>query len=157
MSGQAGFGLHALVRHDRAQVVACANAWLGTPYHHQASRRGAGTDCLGLVRGVYRDLYGREAAKPPPYTRDWAEALGKETLLKAAAVHLQSVSRSMPLPGDVVAFRWRPDAPAKHLGIMTEPHRFVHALEGVGVCTVTLMPWWRRRLAGVFQFPGTLD
>jgi cell wall-associated NlpC family hydrolase len=42
----------------RARVVALARTWLGTPYHHQASLRGAGADCLGLLRGVYAELYG---------------------------------------------------------------------------------------------------
>ena len=32
-------------------IVAAARTWIGTPYEHQASCRGAGTDCLGLLRG----------------------------------------------------------------------------------------------------------
>ena len=28
--------------------------WIGTPYRHQASLKGVGCDCLGLVRGVWR-------------------------------------------------------------------------------------------------------
>ena len=44
----------------RARIVATARSWLGTPYHHQASLRGVGCDCLGLVRGVWRELYGDE-------------------------------------------------------------------------------------------------
>ncbi|MDG1118150.1 MAG: peptidase, partial [Flavimaricola sp.] len=31
-----------------ADVVATARGWIGTPYLHQASCRGAGCDCLGL-------------------------------------------------------------------------------------------------------------
>jgi len=38
------------------EVVAAARAWLGTPYRHRASVRGAGCDCLGLLRGVWRAL-----------------------------------------------------------------------------------------------------
>ena len=30
-----------------ARVVAEARSWIGTPYVHQAARKGAGTDCLG--------------------------------------------------------------------------------------------------------------
>lgn len=51
---------------DRA-VVAEAMDWIGTPYRHQASRKGVGCDCLGLVRGVWRALYGREPEAPGPY------------------------------------------------------------------------------------------
>ena len=39
----------------RPHIVAAARRWLGTPYHHQATRQGVGADCLGLVRGVWRE------------------------------------------------------------------------------------------------------
>ena len=42
------------------EIVGAARAWLGTPYRHRASTPGAGCDCLGLVRGVWRTLYGAE-------------------------------------------------------------------------------------------------
>ena len=38
------------------EIVARARAWIGTPYRHRASCRGAGADCLGLVRGVWREV-----------------------------------------------------------------------------------------------------
>ncbi len=44
----------------RDAVVAAARKYIGTPYHHQAALCGAGCDCLGLIRGVWRDLYGSE-------------------------------------------------------------------------------------------------
>jgi NlpC/P60 family putative phage cell wall peptidase len=46
-------------------IVAIARGWLGTPYRHQASLKGVGCDCLGLVRGVYAEAYGRPAATGP--------------------------------------------------------------------------------------------
>ena len=60
----------------REQALAEARTWLGTPYQHQASLKGAGCDCLGLVRGVWRTLYGDEPEATPPYTPDWAERGG---------------------------------------------------------------------------------
>ncbi len=69
-------------------VVAAARAWIGTPYHHQASVRGVGADCLGLVRGVYREVMGRDPEVAPAYSRDWGETDGLETLLNAAGRHL---------------------------------------------------------------------
>lgn len=35
---------------EAADIVAAARGWIGTPYLHQASLKGVGTDCLGLVR-----------------------------------------------------------------------------------------------------------
>ena len=47
-------------------MVAEARAWIGTPYVHQASVRGGGTDCLGLLRGVWRVVIGEEPETVPP-------------------------------------------------------------------------------------------
>ncbi|MCL4766433.1 MAG: C40 family peptidase [Hyphomicrobiaceae bacterium] len=137
----------------RADVVRQARTWIGTPYHHQASLAGVGTDCVGLVRGVWRALYGREPAAPPPYTRDWAEASGRETLLDAAGRHLVEVNRADPQPGDVLVFRHRPSLPAKHAAILATAATMIHATEGAPVAEVAFAPWWRRRLAGVYSFP----
>ena len=49
-----------------------ARRFLGTPYRHQGSRRGVGCDCLGLLRGVWRELQGAEPEDPGPYRVDWA-------------------------------------------------------------------------------------
>lgn len=51
-------------------VVIAARRWIGTPYVHQAALRGAGADCLGLVRGVWREVLGEEPEPVPPYTPD---------------------------------------------------------------------------------------
>jgi cell wall-associated NlpC family hydrolase len=51
-------------------VVAVARDWGGTPYVHQASARGAGTDCLGLLRGEWREVLGREPEHVPAYSMD---------------------------------------------------------------------------------------
>jgi NlpC/P60 family putative phage cell wall peptidase len=143
-----------MATHTGADVVRIARGWLGTPYHHQASERGVGTDCLGLVRGVWRELYGREAEVALAYTRDWAEASGRETMLEAAARHLVAVAREDCRAGDVLVFRLRPGMAAKHAAILAGPDAFIHAMEGVPVAEVALSPWWRRRIAACFSFPG---
>jgi NlpC/P60 family putative phage cell wall peptidase len=149
------------------RVVSIANTWIGTPYHHQASVKGVGCDCLGLVRGVYAELYGKPAETPPPYTRDLAEATGRETLLEAARRHLievtmlASVTWDEMLPGDVVVFRIKPSAKAKHCAILTSipgivsvsAVRMIHAFESGPVCEVDVSPWWSRRIVAVFRFP----
>ncbi|MGD9783901.1 MAG: NlpC/P60 family protein [Hyphomicrobiaceae bacterium] len=142
---------------DRACIVLIARGWLGTPYHHQSSVKGVGADCLGIVRGVYRELMGREPAAMPPYTRDWGEASGKETLLDAARLHLVASPTGVPRPGDVVVFRVRRAAVAKHVGIATAADRMIHAVERSGCVEVPLSLWWRRRIASVYRFPGMID
>ena len=100
----------------RTDIIAEARAWIGTPYHHQASLIGVGADCLGLVRGVWRCLHDRDAEAPPAYSRDWAEASGDETLLAAASRHLDRRYIGTMRPGDVVVFRFRAGVPAKQIG-----------------------------------------
>ena len=112
------------------------------------------SDCIGLIRGIYRELYGCEAQALPAYTRDWAEAAGQETLLDAARRHLIEIAPSQAAPGDVLVFRYRGAAIAKHAAILATPTTMIHAIEGAPVCEVSLSPWWRRHLAGAFAFPG---
>ena len=135
-------------------IVTLARGWIGTPYHHQASVRGTGCDCLGLVRGVYRDYTGLDPESPPAYSRDWAEARGIESMLEAAGRHLVSVPLQDASPGHVLIFRLRPDTVANNSAILATPTTMIHAIEGTSACEVSLSPWWRRRLAAVFAFPA---
>lgn len=140
------------------RVVALARGWIGTPYLHQASRCGTGADCLGLVRGVWRELYGREPEVPPAYTADWGEFSGGEVLMAAVARNLLVVSADAEFAlGQVLLFRMRRGAVAKHLGILTEAGEapaFVHAYSGHGVVENPLSDAWRGRIVGRFRFRG---
>ncbi len=142
---------------SREAIVAAAMSWLGTPYRHQASLKGVGCDCLGLVRGVWREVCGAEPEAPPRYTPDWAEARGRETLAEAAARHLATIDLDDARAGDVLLFRWREGLPAKHAAILVAPDRFIHAHDGAAVALADLVPWWRRRAAFAFSFPGVTD
>ena len=148
---------------DRAAVVAAARSWIGTPYRHQASRKGIGCDCLGLVRGVWRELAGAEPEAPPPYRPDWAETGLGETLLTAAGRHLIPVAHEAFRPGDVLLFRMSPDACVKHCAIVSDARpgdpqpRIVHAYWGRSVVESWLGAWWRRRLVAAFSFPFVTD
>ncbi|MEZ5818337.1 MAG: NlpC/P60 family protein [Hyphomicrobiaceae bacterium] len=156
----------------RADIVAHARQWIGTPYHHQASTLGAGVDCIGLVRGVWRTLYGQEPERLPGYGRDWSEATGRETLLEAAKRHFIENDLRSARAGDVLVFRYRAGTVAKHAGILAtrsdedrgrnppgdaSVFTFIHAMEGAPVTEAALSGWWQRRIAGVFQFPGIID
>ncbi len=146
--------LHSLTRVSlRAAIVREARAWIGTPYVHQASAKGAGCDCLGLVRGVWRALLGAEPQATGPYTPDWAERGGGEQLFEAAQRWLHAATAD-PAPGDVLLFRMAHDAPAKHCAIFTESDTLIHAYWGRAVVESRFARWWRDRLAGVFAFPG---
>lgn len=137
----------------RARVLNDAKNWLDTPYQHQASQCGAGTDCLGFVRGIYRGLYGKEPQTIPPYTPDWAEQCGEETLLNAARIWLCPISNPLVQPGDVLLFRMTPQSPCKHIAILTAPDIITHAYWGRAVVESHFVPYWKRRWVHSFAFP----
>lgn len=138
------------------RLVAIARSWIGTPYRHQASKRGAGADCLGLVRGVWRELYGHEPVAVPAYSADWSEPQRDEALWRAAELHLQAKPLADLAPGDVLLFRMREGSVAKHLGIHACERQLatlVHAYQGHGVVETPLTQPWRRRVVACFSFP----
>lgn len=138
------------------EVLSLARGWIGTPYLHQASIKGAGADCLGLLRGVWRELYGQEPETVPAYTPDWSEPGRDEALWQAALRHLKAKDLAVAAAGDVLLFRMHPRAVAKHLGIAAKigpAASFVHAYSRHGVVESPLSDPWARRVVARFEFP----
>ena len=139
-------------------VVASALSWVGTPYVHQASAKGAGTDCLGLIRGVWREVVGAETEAIPAYTPAWQDVGGREVLWQAAGRHLLTVDGDAPLAaGQVLLFRMQGRSVAKHLGLlvdMSAAPKFVHAYSGRTVEISSLSQPWQSRLVARFLFPA---
>lgn len=140
----------------RDDIVAVARTWLGTPYRHQASLRGVGCDCLGLVRGIWRELVGPEPEPMRPYSPDWAEAGAGETLLELGDRYFHARPSREWREGDVLVFRFVERAPAKHLAIAVDARRMIHAHDGACVAEVAI-GGWRHRIARVYSFPGLAD
>ncbi|MDT8326177.1 MAG: NlpC/P60 family protein [Roseovarius sp.] len=144
MSGQA----------DR--IVVAARGWIGTPYLHQAACKGAGCDCLGLIRGVWQEVLGVEPERPPAYSMDWSEPARIEALWEAAKRHLRPKAITEEAPGDVLLFRMRDGSVAKHLGVagrIGAQATFIHAYSGHCVVESPLSAPWRRRIVARFEFP----
>jgi NlpC/P60 family putative phage cell wall peptidase len=139
---------------DPEAIVAAARGWIGTPYIHQASVKGLGCDCLGLLRGLWRELAGEEPETPPPYSGDWAESSGDETLYAALKRHFDEIDRIDVAPGDIVLFRMLPRGPAKHCGIIAGVNgalTLIHARANRRVSEEDFSRAWRRKLAFVFR------
>lgn len=140
-----------------ARALAEARLWIGAPYLHQGSDREQGTDCLGLVRAIWRSLYGREPEQVSAYSSDWAEVGSEERLLAAAGRWL--IPAEQARAGDVLVFRMSPAAMAKHCAIVSEAPgggsagRIIHAYWGRAVIESFMSDWWWQRVAGVFRWP----
>lgn len=96
----------------------------------------------------------------PAYTADWSEASHEERLWDAARRVLVAKSKSEAAAGDVLLFRMRAGAVAKHLGIaaeVTDAPSFVHAYGGHGVIESPLSAPWRRRIVARFSFPERVN
>ena len=140
----------------RTQIIAEARSWIGTPYLHQASVKNVGCDCLGLVRGIWRAVYGDEPEQTPAYSPDWAESAKREQLAMAARRHMREIDLGEICPADLLIFRWRSHVPAKHLAIVVSPKTMVHAQQGAQVCEVAISNWWTRHIAYAFELRNPL-
>src|ERR1700741_4109430 len=103
----------------RAQVVAVAQRWLGTRFAHQASKRGVGTDCIGLVVGVARELEMPEAAEfeTDILIRGYGREPNPAMLLDACSRYLNPCRE--PVPGDILLFRFKTEP--QHFALMSSP------------------------------------
>lgn len=141
-------------------AVEIARTWIGTPYVHQASCNQVGTDCLGLLRGIWRTLIGPEPRRIGAYSPGWAEANPNEDLLTGLDRHLLRIKPAEALAGDVLVFRMLQRGPAKHLAILScdssSGASIIHAYTGLAVCETSFTSAWQRRLAAAYRLPMAL-
>lgn len=98
----------------RAQVVAQARSWVGTPWHHQGRIWGLGVDCVGLVIGVARELC---LVAPDFDETGYPRQPDGRSLMHLADLHMTRARVDAPLQAGqviVVAF----DSDPQHLGIL---------------------------------------
>lgn len=149
----------------RLSVLTAANKWLQTPYHHRASRRGVGADCLGLICGIISDVYGLPAQALPRYTRDWNEVEGKEQFSEGLAKVFTAVPIEEAIAGDLFLFAMMRRPPAKHIAILECPTskpgkpwrdgQIIDAREIGGVARRKLDRALKARTAFAYRFPDS--
>jgi NlpC/P60 family putative phage cell wall peptidase len=137
---------------DREAILAEAVRWIGTPYCHQASRRGVGADCLGLIVGIWNALATTPLDLPRQDQRSWAQHADGEPLLDGLRQFLNEKPAATAEPGNVLALRWRSHWPASHLAVLMDDGTIVHAYEGGRVVRSNLAPW-ASHVAACFAFP----
>src|SRR6266849_892211 len=109
----------------RGSVLAEAESWLRTPYHHMARVKGAGADCLTLLAEVYEKAGVIPHVEVPFYPPDWNLHRDAERYLEGVtryarevaycandvppcggAASGEAVRRHGPQPGDVAVFKF---------------------------------------------------
>lgn len=134
----------------RAQIVACARQYLGTPFQHQGRLRGLALDCIGLPICVARDL-----GLPVPNYSNYDPFPTDETVLRECRRNLTEVEPSGMKPGDILCCR----VPVPcHVAIVTDiapDLGMIHAYSPNQMVVEHVIDLhWLRRIAGVFLFPG---
>lgn len=106
----------------RADIIAEANEWLGTPFHWQQSAKGAGCDCKGLVAGVARELGMPEGRSL--YASMQASADGRvDTALLRKGIEEVMIPVDDPQPGDVLLLKMA--GKPQHMAILIDG-RIIH-------------------------------
>lgn len=128
-------------------VIAHARAWVGTPFERRAALRGAGADCIGLVRGIWAELSGI-TAPTPPWRPNWASD-GSDPIFAGLTAYADRVPLKSAAPGHIVIHRIGP-ARSAHVAVMTEKGG-IHAWEVGGVKETT--PLYGRAITSAWALP----
>lgn len=140
---------------NAAAVVDEARAWLGTPWAHQASRKGLATDCIGLVVGVARALGIREATEYDAAIdlRGYGRQPDPIALLAATDKYLQRIDVAEARVGDIYLLRFERDP--MHFAILSrlDPPYIIHAVElRGGVVEHRVDHIWRSRIMRAYRY-----
>ena len=119
----------------RTQVVAEAQTWLRTPYHHMGRVKGAGTDCLMLLAEIYETAGVIPHIDVPFYPPDWNLHRDAERYLEGVIRYALEVpawdDADPPQPGDIAVFKF--GRCFAHGAIVLQWPRLIHAWHNAGV------------------------
>ena len=151
--------LHGIANGDR--VVEIARTWIGTKYHHQAHKKGVGCDCIGLIIGVWQELFEGRVPKTfqlPIYTPHWGDETGEFNIMaEYSAQYLVPVQDAVlqAQPGDVCLWRMYSRGPVKHAGIISHDGNMIHAYYGHDVMETAMISNFGSKLTHLFRYPET--
>lgn len=110
----------------RALIVAEAESWIGTPYHHEARVKGGGVDCGQILIAVY-SVHGFMPSdyKVEHYPPDFAMHRDFEWYLSIVQEFSREITEAEVLPGDIVLFKW--GRLFSHGAIVTDYPNIIHS------------------------------
>ena len=120
---------------QRKRVVAEAETWLRTPYHHMGRIKGGGADCLMLLAEVYEAAGVIAHVDVPFYPPDWNLHRDAERYLEGVMCYAREVpakdNPDPPQPGDIAVFKF--GRCFAHGAIVLQWPRLIHAWHNAGV------------------------
>ena len=108
----------------RKRILAEAESWLGTPFHHEARVKGVGVDCGNFVYAVYNAVFPGFPPLPKNYPEDWSlHESTPEYFLDYLKPHATEISN--PKPGDLIL--WQFGRKFGHATIYTGGNEVIHS------------------------------
>lgn len=151
-----------MIDNKRLAIIDEARTWTGTPYHHQASLKGVGVDCVGLINGVGIET-GMMTIDPVLWRQyaGYSRTPNPHKMRKGMHEFLISIEAGAQLPGDIVWIKWREDMPM-HLAILgidkTGRETLIHANNDFGrVVEHGFTKEWQDRVDSWWRYPGLAD
>jgi NlpC/P60 family putative phage cell wall peptidase len=139
----------------RAEIVAEAKTWIGTPWRHQQSTKGVGADCArGLIVGVARELGLPEAAafETCPEFRGYGREPDPKMVLAACLRFLDPATEL--LPGNILYLRVPKVTQPMHFALVVDPGWMIHALLDREVMLQRMNDACRSRVVRIFSYRG---
>jgi NlpC/P60 family putative phage cell wall peptidase len=147
----------------RADVVAEAMTWLGTPWKHQAMLKGVGTNCIGYLAGVALELRladARDKMRNPRFRGYGREPL-PDVLLAACEEYLDEIDPSTAGLGDILLLKVPRGVQPQHFGVVSrvtdgKPSHMLHATAASPRKVVEngLDAAWSSRIVKAYRFRG---
>lgn len=137
----------------RADVVAEARTWIGTPFHHNACLKGVGVDCIHLPIGACKNI----GAIPSDYEAPaYSSNPDGVTLREHCDRNMISVPKDAMRPGDICLFAI--DIDPQHVGIVGD-YRYgglsvIHSVYKRGVIETRLMFSRALQFVAAYRIPG---
>lgn len=123
----------------RADIVAEARTWLGTPWAPAGAEKGVGANCLGFLAGVARNVgLAHLVAAFAPY-RGYALPPEPRALLLGLRRHLARVSCAETRPADLLLFDL--GAGLRHVALVSAPGTVIHAHQTKGRVVEQRLLW----------------
>lgn len=89
---------------ERQKVIQIAKTWLGTPYHHHAQVKGAGSDCATFIAEVFFEAGLVKRFPIENYNPQWHLHRNAEKYMGRVLEYAREVET--PQPGDIVIWKF---------------------------------------------------
>lgn len=134
-------------------IIDEARTWIGTPFHHQAAIKNIGCDCIGLMRGVYEQLFpgileNDPNYRKPTYSKQPFNSMFPKSLEDTGYVTI--IEKGLK-SGYLLLFAYRKEP--QHIGIFTEKGTIIHA-GNPKVVEHRLDDKWRKRIRVIYSING---